>query len=534
MDFSQTKIPYGQTGFFSKIVTDYLQQGKHIRPFFNHEFNEQGLQDAIEARKKFKTNRTVLAAALKEQYKELDVEEPVAKNLQLLTEATTFTITTAHQPNIFTGPLYFLYKILHAVKLSEYCKEQFPQYDFVPVYYMGSEDADIDELGHIYLNGQKISWHTHQTGAVGRMRVDKALLKIIDRIAAETGVLQYGHEIILLLKKYYAEGTAIQEATLGLVNELFGKYGLITLIADTPLLKALAVNVFKDELLNQHSFKIVEDTGKRLQDAGYNAQAHTREINLFYLVANSRLRIVKDGENWRVNETAISFSKEALLQELQAHPERFSPNVILRGLYQEMILPDIAFIGGGGELAYWLQLKDLFEYYKVPYPMLLLRNSFLIIEERANEKINKLGFNSSAMFQTTKKLQDKWVKNKTANNLSIANALSSIEEVYTRLSCQAETIDTTLLQHIDALKNTALKRIQVLEKKMLRAEKRNYGDAMRQIEKLKEQLFPFGNLQERIDNFIPYYAKLGSGLIYTLYKNSLALEQEFVVLQELA
>jgi bacillithiol biosynthesis cysteine-adding enzyme BshC len=533
MAFTSTKIPYEQTGFYSKTVIDYLNHEVNLRQFFLHNVSLKGLQDAINNRQTFITNRNVLTTALNEQYQHTDITDTVKQHLDLLKKETTFTITTAHQPNIFTGPLYFLYKILHAIKLSKYCKEQFPKYDFVPVYYMGSEDADLDELGQFFINEQKMFWNTHQTGAVGRMIVDKNLLQLINTIANEVGVQIFGEEIISILKKCYTEGNTIQTATFQFVNMLFGKYGLVIIIPDSPALKSLAVELFQDELLHSHSSKIIEETGKKLNEAGYRTQAHGREINLFYLIDDKRERMERKNNLWKVmGNVNISFTQEQLLETLHKHPERFSPNVILRSIFQEMILPNIAFIGGGGELAYWLQLKSFFEFYKVPYPLLMLRNSFLLIDEKLNTLKNKLGFSDSDLFESLLQLQTDWVQKNTHHILSVDAALQSANELYKNLSHQAETIDSTLIQHIEALKTTTVKRIKIFEKKLLRAEKRNQITAMRQIEKLKQKLFPNGNLQERIHNFIPYYATYGEGFIEELYKNSLPIEPQFVVLKE--
>lgn len=533
MAFTATQISYASTGFYSKIVTDYLNNAPDLIPFFAHKTDIAGLQQAISNRNSFHTDRSKLADILQEQYQNIHTTEAVQKNIALLKNENTFTITTAHQPNIFTGPLYFLYKILHAIKLAEYSKKQFPQHDFVPVYYMGSEDADLEELGHIYVNGEKLEWNTSQTGAVGRMLADKNLLALIEKISGETGTMPYGNDIIDLIKKNYKEGVTIQQATLQLVNDLFGAYGLLVVIPDNASLKQIAYNIFKEELLHGHSQAITEETGKRLSEAGYSVQAHSRDVNFFYLKKNKRERIEKKGDQWKVVGTDIAFTKAELLLELENNPERFSPNVILRGIFQETILPNIAFIGGGGELAYWLQLKALFDFYKVPYPLLVLRNSYLITDEKASALKNKLDFNTQDLFKPVLQLQNEWIQKNTNHNLNIDAAIQQIHEAYNTLSSQAESIDTSLLQHVGALKSGAIKRVGELGKKMLRSEKRNHEAAMRQIDKLKQRLFPKNNLQERIDNFTPYYAAYGPQWINDLYINSLALEQEFVVLEKI-
>ncbi|MCH5720613.1 bacillithiol biosynthesis cysteine-adding enzyme BshC [Niabella hibiscisoli] len=325
----------------------------------------------------------------------------------------------------------------------------------------------------------------------------------------------------------------MQTATLGLVNYLFGNYGLVVVVPDSPVLKSVAIDLFKDELLHQRSSGIVGETAQKLVEAGYKAQAHGRDINLFYLKDNGeRLRIERDGDSWMVLDSDIRFTEEALLNELASHPERFSPNVILRGLFQEMILPNIIFVGGGGELAYWLELKGIFDHYKVPYPLLVLRNSFLIINRKQVERITKLNFTQQELFLSSLGLKNKWVKANSQHDLSTEQAQLTIKNLFESLADQAAPIDPTLKRHIYALQKQEERNIVELGKKFLRAEKKNYNDAMRQIDKLKQQLFPNNNLQERVDNILPYLACWGPGLIDILYQNSYAFEQQLVAIAE--
>jgi bacillithiol biosynthesis cysteine-adding enzyme BshC len=493
----------------------------------------QGIQKAITGRQRFSTNRKILVEELKKQYRDAQQADAVDKNIEALLSEDTFTITTAHQPNIFTGPLYFIYKILHAIKLSEYCKASLPQYNFVPVFYMGCEDADLDEIGHFYLNGEKIAWNTRQTGAVGRMKIDKELLRLIAQLDGQLSVLTYGEEILSVIKDCYKEGVLIQDATFKLINTLFGEYGLIVLIPDNAALKKQAEEIFQNDLLNETPAVIVEQTANRLLAADYKIQANPREINLFYLKDGTRERIVKKNTEYRIQNTELKFTEEQLLRELQEHPERFSPNVILRGIYQEIILPNLVYIGGGGEIAYWLQLKDLFEFYKIPYPVLLLRNSFLIVEKKWQEKISKLGFTIENFFLTEQDLMNKLVARETKNEIKLNGNFTEADKLYESLKKQAVSIDATLGKHVEALKTQSIYRLQELEKKMLRAEKRKFTDQQRQIHTVKEDLFPKNGLQERIDNFMYYYAKWGKDFIHGLYQHSLSLEGEFVVLSEL-
>ncbi|MBS1611078.1 MAG: bacillithiol biosynthesis BshC, partial [Bacteroidetes bacterium] len=272
------------------------------------------------------------------------------------------------------------------------------------------------------------------------------------------------------------------------------------------------------------------NTSAKLSEV-YKVQANPREINLFYLKDNMRERIEVKENKYEVLNTGITFSKDELLAELNDYPERFSPNVILRGLFQETILPNIVFIGGGGELAYWLQLKELFSYYKVSYPVLLLRNSFLLVEKKWQEKIEKLGFSAADFFLSEQELLNKLIERDSKNATKLNGSLVQVEQLYDHFKKQAAEIDTTLAPHVDALKTRSLQRLQELEKKMLRAEKRKFTEQQRHIRVVREKLFPQNSLQERIDNFSYYYSKWGKELIDILNMQSPVTEPAFVILE---
>ncbi|MBN8668201.1 MAG: bacillithiol biosynthesis cysteine-adding enzyme BshC [Chitinophagales bacterium] len=531
MEFLSQRIPYRETKQFSRIVLDHIDQAEPLRPFYAHAVSRAGFEAAIRSRQSFHTDRETLYSHLQEQYKGLSISEKLIRNLEDLRSANSFTITTAHQPNLFTGPLYVIYKILHAIQLARHLSEQFPDKKFIPVYYMGSEDADLDELGHLFLNGEKLNWDTTQTGAVGRMKVDKGLLKLIDQIAGQEGVQPYGAEIVDILKQCFKQDISIQQGTFHFLHQLFGEWGLVVLIADAPALKKKMIPVFQEDLLAQTPSQIVEQSSARLGKE-YKVQASPRAINLFYMVDGIRNRIETSSDGFQVVDTEIRFTKEALLKELDQYPERFSPNVILRGLYQETILPNIAFIGGGGELAYWLQLKELFTHYKVPYPMLVLRNSFLVVEKSWVEKINKTGFDLVDFFQPLRELMDRYVTRASINVVRLNGTLTDTEAIFDRIKSQAGAVDPTLANHTEAIKVQAVKKLKELEKKMLRAEKRKFADQQRQLSFIKDRLFPGEGLQERVDNFIPYYAKWGRGFLQALLDHTQTIEQEFTILTE--
>jgi len=529
MDCTSQRITYRNTAAFSTIVLDYLDDAAALKPFYVHRPTIEGMKQAIAQRSAFNTNRSVLVDHLKKQYAAVSESIAVNRNIELLLQENTFTITTAHQPNLFTGPLYFIYKILHAIKLADTLKQELTQYHFIPVYYMGSEDADFEELSYATVNGVKYQWATRQNGAFGRMVVDKHITQLIHAISGQLLVEPFGKEIVDALLASYKEKTTIQDATFAFVHFLFERFGLIVINADAKELKQQMISVFEDELINRSSAKNVADSITKLGEH-YKVQAGGREINLFYFDEDLRERIEADGDGFTVANSTIRFTKDEMLKELREHPERFSPNVILRGLYQDTILPNIAFIGGGGELAYWLELRNVFAHHKVPYPVLVLRNSFLVTQQQWIEKIERLGFTVADFFKSGEALLNQYVHRTTVNKIQLNGSLTKAEELYELLKEQAAAVDPTLLQHVEALKAKAVYRLQELEKKIIRAEKRKYSDQQRQIQTIKQQLFPGNGLQERKESFLSLYAKKGSGFIDALYQHSLSLEQEFVVL----
>ncbi|HTR27944.1 MAG TPA: bacillithiol biosynthesis cysteine-adding enzyme BshC [Puia sp.] len=526
MDWTEHHLSINLTGYFSRIITDYNAKAEDLRPFYAYPPDANGIFQAIRNRQSNPVNRTVLVDALKIQYRSIGVALP--PQAALLAKDTTFTVCTAHQPAIFTGPLYFIYKILHAVRLADWLKTQRPEYDFVPVFWMGSEDADLEELNHIHLGGDTLTWDTRQTGAVGRMNT-KGLDRLLFRLEGQLSVQPFGPPLLALLKECYLDSPDIQTATFRLLHRLFGEYGLVVLVADTRPLKALMTPVFEDDLFRQQPAAIVGETIRRIPDH-YKVQANPRDINLFYLKDDLRGRIDRDGDDFIVHGSTLRFTAAEMREELRGKPECFSPNVILRGLFQETVLPNLAFIGGGGETAYWLELKALFDHYQVPFPVLILRNSFLLIDRQWQEKIDRAGLAPADLFRPAEELVGEIVRRESENPLSLEREIGEANRYYEALKALARPVDPSLEQHVEALQAKALDPIRVLEKKLLKAEKRKYGDLQRQLHSLKSALFPKGGLQERVENFMPWYAQYGPAFLRDLYDHSPALDQDFIIL----
>jgi bacillithiol synthase len=529
MQVKAIRTPIEETRQFSLLMQHYVQGHEQLRSFYQHEPNAQGIEAALQIRRTHPVDRASLATVLEAQYQGLPTIPAVQQNLAALRADNCFTVTTAHQPNIFTGHLYFVYKILHTVSLCNWLRTKWPDDQFVPVFYMGSEDADLEELGHIHLFGTKLSWQTSQQGAVGRMQVDKPMLALVDQVAGMIGTTEAGRELMVILRQAYRLGNTIQQATLEIIHQLFGQYGVVVLIADHPLLKQKLAPIMESDLFDHLPARVVNQTIAALGEQ-YKIQAAPREINLFYLNDGIRNRIDQEGDQFSVLHTDIKLNKTEMLQLIQEHPECLSPNVMLRGLYQEMLLPNIAFVGGGGEMAYWLELKSLFETYQVPFPVLLLRNSFSLIDQKDGKQVERMGFDWVDFFQDQDTLLTHLVKKEAATQIHLTQEIRDASAFYEHLENLSAAVDTTLQSHVAAIGKKSIDQLQQLEKKLLRAEKRKFNDQSRQINRLRAQYFPGDGLQERYDNVLPFYARWGEELWPLLLQYSPPFHEGFISL----
>nr|MBC7611370.1 bacillithiol biosynthesis cysteine-adding enzyme BshC [Pseudopedobacter sp.] len=408
-------------------------------------------------------------------------------------------------------------------------KIAFPNKNFVPVYWMATEDHDFEEINHTYLSGKKIEWKNNVAGATGRLAT-KTIIHALNDYKGVLGISENALKLSEIVSKAYADDKTLAEATRYLSNELFGEYGLIIIDADDKILKSQFIDIIKQDIIQQNSFRNIEECSKKLVKIDIEAQVNPREINFFYLTDDLRERIVFENGKYQVLNTEISFNETELKKEIKENPEKFSPNVVMRPLYQEVILPNLAYIGGGGELAYWLQLKSNFDFYKIDFPLLVLRNSAMIADEKSVAKLHKLNLAFSDAFKATEILKKEYVDSHSAHTLNLKVEWQELQSIFKTLKTRAAKIDPTLKPSTEAVEARLKKAIDSLEKKLMRAEKRNFSEAIDDIEKLKSQLFPSGGLQERKENFGLFYVKYGEDFIPQLIKHFKPLDFKFTIL----
>jgi bacillithiol biosynthesis cysteine-adding enzyme BshC len=522
-------ISYQNSGYFSSLMNDYLDQKPNLKPLYNRFPSLENFEGQILEKKNSynNKNRLILVDVLKNQYSNSSISDLTKQNIEAISNSNTFTVTTGHQLNLFTGPIYFLYKIISTLNLTKELKTKYPDSNFVPIYWMATEDHDFEEINYFNFKGRKFRWNKESKGPVGRLSTD-GLADFFEVYARELGTGKNANEVKKLFKESYLNHTNLADSIRFLANELFGKQGIVILDADDQKLKSIFIPYIKEELVSRTAYKQVTKTIEDLKN--YFVQVNPREINLFYLEDNLRERILFENGKYKVNNTKIEFSENEILTLLKNHPEKFSPNVIMRPLYQEVILPNLCYIGGGGEIAYWLELKSFFDAVKVTFPVLLVRNSALLVTDKQTKKAEKLGLNWSDLF-----LSQNDLKNKTINKISKFPIDFSVQKEYLTQHFQAlyelaNETDKSFLGAVKAQEAKQIKGLENLEKRLLKAQKRKYSEEIDRIVDLQNELFPNESLQERQANFSEFYLENGIDLISVLLNKLKPLESNFTII----
>ena len=525
-------ITYQKSGYFSKLIVDYLDEKPELKSLYNRfpkleNFKEQIEEKSFNFNSKDNSKRKILVSELEKQYANFEVSNATKNHIKLLNNSNTFTVTTGHQLNLFTGPLYFIYKIVSTLNLCKQLKKEYPNQDFVPIYWMATEDHDFEEINYFNFKNKKIQWERESSGPVGRLSTG-GLKEVLAQFSNEIGTSENANYLKELFEKSYLNHSNLADATHYLANELFKEEGLVILDGDSVALKKMFIPFVKEELLHQTSFQKVTETASQLSD--YKIQVNPREINLFYIEDTVRERIILENEIYKVNNTNTSFTETEILAELENHPEKFSPNVILRPLFQEVILPNLCYIGGGGELAYWLELKSNFDANNVTFPMLLLRNSVVTTTAKQVEKVDKLDLSYADLFKNQQELFDQKTKEFSSFTIDFTEQKEVLKKQFEALYAIANQTDKSFSGAVKAQETKQMKGLENLEKRLLKAEKRIHKDRLQRILVLQNEIFPNQSLQERKANFSEFYLEYGDVFLKKILSELKPLDQEFKVI----
>jgi len=537
-----TRYAFGANESFNinPLLKDYLD-GQLPQQWYNRFADLENVKAQIDEKSSSYNHnfRAVLHDEIKRSYDTLAIdlkESAVLQHLELLKEKNTFTITTGHQLNLFTGPVFFVYKILHTIVLCEKYKAKYPDYNFVPVYWMASEDHDFEEINHFQFKGKKFQWNSAQKGAVGQFDLS-GLEAVFEVFESQLGRSKNDVELKALFESAYLKFENLSQATHFLVHQLFERYGLVVLDADKKALKKLMIPLFKEEITSKPSQTLVKKRSDELVENGYKAQVFPRNINLFYLSEQERQRIEAEQDVYQLVNTKVNFSEEELLNELDVFPERFSPNVILRPLYQEYILPNLMYVGGAGELSYWFQLKPVFEHFQVVFPMLKLRHSVYTADEKTYRKLQKLKLVDRDLNNAKNQLINRWVRKVSNIPMELTEFKDLLNEQFDLLQERSKKTDQSFEGAVQAQRQKQINGLDKLEKRLLLAQKRVLKDEIQRISVLYELFYPLGKPQERVENFSSFYSEYGSrfiDVVYTEFQKQTDSSVLFIGLQAVA
>ncbi|MBK9272482.1 MAG: bacillithiol biosynthesis cysteine-adding enzyme BshC [Saprospiraceae bacterium] len=490
----------------------YWRHPEFFKEFIGNPPDLESIPNQIKLKEESYTARSEFLSIVKKQYHSLGLFDDLKHTIERLNSDKTFAIVCAHQPILFGGPLYWWYKIIHTISMANKLNSLYPEFHFIPIYYIGSEDHDFEELNHLELFQHLIHWNGKSDISMGK-KSTSGLEVVLEEISSLYTRQLDVQEILLHWKNILLSTKNYGDFYFKLVHEIFKSFGLLCFNPDDASAKSQIKNIIKDEIIHSSSHRIVSDTNEKLKNISLKPQAYSREINLFYHHPAGRKRIVHHTNGFGLHDETTVWTLDEILQEIDDQPENFSPNVILRPLYQEYLIPSIAFIGGGAEINYWLQLRDLFNYHKITFPILVRRYSNIIVAKSLAGKIHKLGLSGEDFLKEVEVIINKFIFSKDHVQAEINQAQSQFKEYIRNLEVLAAKISKSELagtmNEINKL-NVAMDKIA---SKMLKDYKNSHEVEIQSIRKIKNQLFPNNQLQERTESGLGYYLKYKNGFI---------------------
>ena len=495
--------------FYPSLIRDYIHNQLIEKDWvdFTYDKNEILKRAATRAF----NYREPLTHALRRQYEEIKITPAIEARIKLLEDPKTMTVCTGHQLSLFGGPAFFFSKIIECIQLSRELSRLDPEHLYLPIFWMASEDHDFDEIAEFQLFNHKLKWQIESKGPVGRLSV-KSLEELVNQCCEIIGNSEKADPIKTAIRKAYDPSFNLAQATRILVNELLGDEGLLIIDGDDPALKSLFAPIAERELKNQIVEKSLTARIDAFENANYKAQAKPRAINLFYLEDHYRARIIATQDGFATADEKHSWTERELISIVHDSPTSISPTVFLRPVYQEIILPNVAYVGGAGEIAYWLELPPLFAALEVPFPIPIVRNSFIYWDEKSDEKLQKLGIELAELFEDLPLLEGKFVEQNAKNEISLSDYSSRITSIFSEIEELGVVIDPNLSKSVAGELKKTLSSIENLEKRFKNGEKRNFETQLQQLSSLKSKLFPNGAFQERAVSFFEFHLKSDENL----------------------
>ena len=515
------------------LINKFIQKDKILDGIIDHFYEEKNiLKKTIDKKEVFPDeNRKVLVDQLKKQYSEVKLSKETFININSLIDSNTFTITTGHQLNLFTGPIMVIYKIAQVISMARFLNSKIKNFNYVPIFWLASEDHDFDEISYVNISNEQIKWDIDSYNN----RVGKIILNDFNRITDDykSKIIDAEFKIQLeeLINQSYINEDSLSFSTLKFINSLFGKHGLIIIDPDKKAFKELFIENFKNEIIDSRC-KIdtenqIEKNKKDIES--YKPQVNPSEINFFKITSKGRKRIRRKNNAILVDDEK-EYSTQEFINQIESNPERFSPNVLMRPLFQEKILPNICYVGGPNELKYWMQLKLFFDNSNLQYPILKLRSSAFIIDQKTSLKIKKTDVELEYFFKSINDLVNYKLKKLSTVNVSFDSIKETLSDQFNKLRDVSNKTNKSFEGALNAQEKKQMKGIDDLEKKLIKAEKKNHQEQISNIKIIFESLHPSNVDQERHLNFANFYSVKGQALIDHLVDKVLIPDDKILVI----
>jgi len=523
------KTSYEDTNCFSNLFLDYINNKKELSDFYNNFPNLSNFEKQINLKKTQKIDRELLFERINFQYSNISSSIKVKENINLIKNENCFTVSTGHQLCLFSGPLFFIYKIISTINLAKMLKQKYNQYEFVPIFILASEDHDFKEVSKVNILNREFEWsYKHDKETIGSLSCDNLDI-LINEIENHVTEDETSKNLIELLRKCFVKHDSYSDAFRCFLNYLFEKLGLVVLDINDSFLKKKCKYIIEKDVIESYNFDSIVNSSKELNILGYNSQAFARKINFFYIDKfNKRHRILNEGKYYDIGSEKIS--KDDLINRISNNTDKFSSNVLLTPLIKEYLMPNIGVVCGPSEISYWMQLKETFNSNKIVFPILVPRNSVLFINNFLSDKITKLKLNLDDLFLDTDSLIKKWLNDQIKLEELISDNKQELNKQYDIMFNKIKNIDISLSVFVEREKAKNKKNLLIFDKTLLKHFKNRNDVSVNQIKKIKNKLFPENNLQERYENFISLYLN-DADFIYNIAKFLNPLDFNFLILK---
>lgn len=513
-----------------------------LSSFQQYEISIEGLKQSILDLRKRNFDTRFFLDILKKQYAKIGLPEAFEEIISIHFETRTllenkieekniFTVCCAHQPVLLGGALYTLLKIVDCIQLCNELAKHEPSAVFIPVFFIGNEDHDVEELTTVSVFNKSLKWQIESRDSSGLWQVNSSFLTAKNQLFEIIKNTPYESEIHEIIEKSFSEERPYGECFQRFIHHIFGKYGVLTFNPLDKDAKQRIQPIFEDELRHSTSYNIVQATNETLQNH-LSIQANPREINLFYADENGRNRIVKNGQTFDINNSDKVIHQKDLIEQTKTNIERFSPNVLLRPLYQQLVFPNIAFVGGGAEISYWLQLHGLFRHYNLHFPALIRRSGIVFLDKITQQKLNKANLSARTFIEHVNKLENYYVRDKAEKKWDINPEMNELKTTFNQLFDKIEKNDKPLFQNLQSDKVKVQQFLDSIENKYYKNEKTKHEIVLQQLKNVKEKILPNDTLHERTDSYIQYIAKFGFDIIDFLIAHQRVLNRELLIVEE--